>query len=75
MLSFQARTAVAMSHFLSNMLENLDVRESFGPISTDNFPNPDLLHGEVISQVMADDKIRGFGIWFDEHKYPEPIGI
>ena len=73
--SAQARTALRLSHFLSNFLQNIDMYEEYGNLRGDQFLNIEQLFGEVIANVMGDLKIKGSGVFFDIDKYFGPDGL
>ena len=72
--SAQARTALRLSHFLSNFMQNIDMYEEYGNLRGDKLLNIELLFGEVVANVMGDLRIRGSGIFYDVDKYRGPDG-
>ncbi|CAD5117999.1 DgyrCDS6740 [Dimorphilus gyrociliatus] len=72
--SNQARTALRLSHFLSNFLQNIDMYEEYGNLRGDKLLNIELLFGEALANVMGDLKLHGSGIFFDRDKYVGPDG-
>ncbi|GFS15850.1 Fras1 related extracellular matrix protein [Elysia marginata] len=65
----QGRTALRLAHFLSNFLQNVDEYEEFGNLRGDRRLNETQIFAEVISNVMADFKIVGAGVFFDRYKF------
>ena len=65
----QGRTALRLSHFLSNFLQNVDEYEQFGNLKGDRRLNETHIFGEVIASVMADFKVLGIGAYFDRYKF------
>ncbi len=72
--SFQARTALRLSHFLSNFLQNIDRYEEYGNLRGDKMLNVEQIFGEVLANVMGDLKIKGSGVFFDIDKFEQPDG-
>jgi len=72
--SSQARTALRLSHFLSNFMQNIDAYEEYGTLRGDNLLNIELIFGEVLANVMGDLKLKGSGVFFDEEKFIGPDG-
>ena len=70
----QARTALRLSHFLSNFLQNIDMYEEYGNLQGDKFLNVEQLFGEALANVMGDLKIKGSGIFYDIDKFVGPDG-
>lgn len=70
----QARTALRLSHFLSNFLQNVDKYEEYGNLRGDKLLNIEQLFGEVLANVMGDLKIKGSGVFFDIDKFEGPDG-
>jgi len=70
--SYQARTALRLSHFLSNFLQNIDKYEDYGNLRGDSLLNIDLIFGEALANVMGDLKIKGSGVFFDIDKFEGP---
>ena len=69
LFSSQARTALRLSHFLSNFLQNVDKYEEYGNLRGDKLLNIELIFGEVLANVMGDLKIKGSGVFFDIDKF------
>lgn len=65
----QGRTALRLSHFLSNFLQNVDEYEQFGNLKGDRRLNETHIFGEVLASVMADFKVLGMGVYFDRYKF------
>lgn len=70
--SSQARTALRLSHFLSNFLQNIDLYEEYGNLRGDKLLNIELLFGEVLANVMGDLMIKGSGVFYDIDKFKGP---
>ncbi len=70
----QARTALRLSHFLSNFLQNIDMYEEYGNLRGDKLLNIELIFGEAIANVMGDLRIKGSGVFYDVDKYRGPDG-
>jgi hypothetical protein len=70
--SSQARTALRLSHFLSNFLQNIDLYEEYGNLRGDKLLNIELLFGEALANVMGDLKIKGSGVFYDIDKFKGP---
>ena len=65
----QGRTALRLSHFLSNFLQNVDEYEQFGNLKGDRRLNETHIFGEVLASVMSDFKVLGVGAYFDRYKF------
>ncbi|XP_060582788.1 uncharacterized protein LOC132739151 [Ruditapes philippinarum] len=65
----QGRTALRLSHFLSNFLQNVDEYEQFGNLKGDRGLNETHIFGEVLATVMGDFKVLGAGAYFDQYKF------
>lgn len=65
----QGRTALRLSHFLSNFLQNVDEYEQFGNLKGDRRLNETHIFGEVLAMVMGDFKVLGAGAYFDRYKF------
>ncbi|KAK2162767.1 hypothetical protein LSH36_92g05014 [Paralvinella palmiformis] len=72
--SAQARTALRLSHFLSNFMQNIDMYEEYGNLRGDRLLNIEQLFGEVVANVMGDLRIRGSGLFYDVDKFIGPGG-
>lgn len=70
----QARTALRLSHFLSNFLQNVDKYEEYGNLRGDNLLNTEQIFGEVLANTMGDLKMKGSGVFFDLNKFVEQSG-
>ncbi|KAH3739738.1 hypothetical protein DPMN_046425 [Dreissena polymorpha] len=65
----QGRTALRLSHFLSNFMQNVDEYEQFGNLKGDRRLNETHIFGEVLAMVMGDFKIISAGAYFDQYKF------
>lgn len=65
----QGRTALRLSHFLSNFLQNVDEYEQFGNLKGDRRLNETHIFGEILAMVMGDFKILSAGCYFDQYKF------
>lgn len=65
----EGRTALRLAHFLSNHLQNVIPGESYADFRPARVLHEDQLFGEVISNVMANYKIRSSGIFYDVHAF------
>lgn len=74
LFSNQARTALRLSHFLSNFLQNIDMYEEYGNLRGDRLLNIEQIFGEVLANTMGDLKIKGSGVFFDIDKFKGPDG-
>ena len=71
----QARTALRLAHFLSNYYQNADMAENFGILKGGKPLHQDLLFGEVLANVMADNRILSSGVFFDEYQFLREDGF
>ena len=67
--SYQARTALRLSHFLSNFLQNVQMYEEYGNLKGDELLDVEQIFGEVLANVMGDLKLKGSGVFYDIDKY------
>ncbi|ESO11626.1 hypothetical protein HELRODRAFT_108901 [Helobdella robusta] len=74
LFSNQARTALRLSHFLSNFMQNVDKYEEYGNLRGDRPLNIEQIFGEVLANTMGDLKMKGSGVFFDLNKFVEPNG-
>lgn len=65
----EARTALRLSHFLCDFLQNIDEYEEFGSVRGDKRLNETHILGEVLANVMSNFKILGSGAFFDRYKF------
>ena len=70
----QARTALRLSHFLSNYLQNANPLETFGVHRGGRNLHQGLIFGEVLANVMADFRIMSSGVFFDSNLFLEDNG-
>lgn len=75
LFSNQARTALRLSHFLSNFLQNVDLYEEYGNLRGDRLINTEQVFGEVLANTMGDLQIKGSGVFFDIDKFRGPDGM
>jgi len=55
LFSGQARTALRLSHFLSNFLQNIDLYEEYGNLRGDRLLNTEQVFGEVCITLFCVD--------------------
>lgn len=70
----QARSALRLAHFLSDFLQNVDKNDDWGAIRGDSLMNVELVFAEVLSNVMADLRVKGSGVFFDRDKFEDENG-
>ena len=69
LFSNEARTALRLSHFLSNFLQNIDMYEEYGNLRGDQLLNIEQIFGEALANTMGNLKIKGSGVFFDINKF------
>lgn len=69
LFTYQAKTALRLSHLLSNFLQNVDKYEEYGNLRGDRPLNIEQVFGEALANVMGDLKIMGSGVFFDTDKW------
>ena len=78
----QGRTALGISHFLSNFLQNSWALHDV-LYANSEYPKPPFNHylkeihifAEVLSPLMGDMKLSGVGVYFDRNKFATADGI
>nr|KAG5707180.1 hypothetical protein BaRGS_017864 [Batillaria attramentaria] len=68
------RTALRLSHFLSNFLQNTDPAENFGNLRGGGRLHQEHLFGEVIANVMGNFKVYSSGVYFDRYMFENQDG-
>jgi hypothetical protein len=67
----QARSALRISHLLSNWFQNVIPGENFGYLKGGNRIHHELMFGEVLANVMADYKVLSSGVYFEPHVFED----
>lgn len=70
----QARSALRISHFLSNFYQNVIPGENFGKMKGGHQLNVDHLFGEVFANLISDHKIMSSGIFFEPYEFKNANG-
>ncbi|KAK7497616.1 hypothetical protein BaRGS_00011011 [Batillaria attramentaria] len=70
----EARTALRLSHFLNNFLQNTDPAENFGNLRGGGRLHQEHVFGEVIANVMGNFKIYSAGVFFDRYMFENQDG-
>lgn len=70
----QGRTALRLSHFLSNFHQNINPDERFGWIRGGGRIHQEHIFGEVIANVMADHKILSSGVYYEPYVFENMDG-
>ncbi|KAK7497619.1 hypothetical protein BaRGS_00011014, partial [Batillaria attramentaria] len=70
----EARTALRLSHFLCNFLQNTDPSENFGNLRGGGRLHQEHVFGEVIANVMGNFKIYSAGVFFDRYMFENQDG-
>ena len=71
---YQGTTALRLSHFLSIFLESVQITDNFGNLRGGGRLHQDHLFGEVLANVMADDRILSSGIFFEPYIFENQDG-
>ncbi|XP_076373714.1 uncharacterized protein LOC143258513 [Tachypleus tridentatus] len=70
-LENEARTAVRLANFISAMQQIIDPEELFAEFRVPDRPlNEDQVIGEVLANVIANEKIVGCGVFFNRNQFP-----
>ncbi|KAK7114273.1 uncharacterized protein [Littorina saxatilis] len=70
----EARTALRLSHFLCNFLQNTDASENFGNLRGGGRLHQEHMFGEVVANVMGNFKIYSAGVFFDRYQWENQDG-
>ncbi|CAE1274157.1 unnamed protein product [Acanthosepion pharaonis] len=70
----QSRTALRLSHFLCNYLQNANPLETFGIHRGGRHLHQGLIFGEVLANVMADFRIMSSGVFYDHNLFLDDNG-
>ncbi|GAB1600779.1 uncharacterized protein LOC106878076 [Argonauta hians] len=66
---YQGRTALRLAHFLSSFLQNNEPNINFGILRGGQQLQEDHIFGEVLANVMSDNKILSTAVFFDNYQF------